>query len=75
MLEDYVNPKHVLNIFITGNYTLHRPSPYFSTSDLISFLHFFKGLTIEKQNMVLYGLEINFDDIETYDDLPDEIPF
>jgi len=75
-LEDYVNPKHILKIFIKGAYKYKPYANSFSTDNLIEFFDFFKSLSKEKQNMVLYGLEINFDDIKVYYDYSDnEIPF
>jgi serine/threonine-protein kinase len=71
MLEDYINPKHILRIFLNGDFRC-SDNYSFSTDSLIEFFDFFKSLSKEKQNMVLYGLEINFDDIEVY---YDEIPF
>jgi len=76
MLEDYIRPKHILKIFILGNYKYHTQSLNFSTNFLIDFFNFFKNITKEKQNIVLYNLETRFDDITTYYDYTDDdIPF
>lgn len=76
MLEDYVRPKHILRIFISGNYKYPTQSQGFSTGFLLDFFNFFKNITKEKQNIVLYNLETRFDDITTYDAYhDDEIPF
>lgn len=76
MLEDYIRPKHILKIFISGNYKYLTQSQGFSSNFLIDFFNFFKNITKEKQNIVLYNLETRFDDITTYYDYTDDdIPF
>lgn len=76
MLEDYVRPKHIWKIFISGSYKYTVQGPGFSTDFLLDFFNFFKNITREKQNIILYHLEMRFDDISTYDNyLDDEIPF
>jgi len=76
MLEDYVRPRHILKIFISGNYKYLTRSQDFSIYSLLDFFNFFKNITKEKQNIVLYNLETRFDDITTYNDYTDDdIPF
>lgn len=76
MLEDYIRPKQILKIFISGSYKYPIQSLGIPTNFLINFCSFFKNITKEKQNIVLYNLEIRFDDITTYYDYTDDdIPF
>jgi len=74
ILEDYINVKHLLKIFINGQYRFYNNS--FSTSKLKDFIQFFKSISKEKQNIVIYNIETRFTDIDTYFEYDDEdIPF
>ncbi|BFU76992.1 hypothetical protein ALC152_02070 [Arcobacter sp. 15-2] len=74
MLEDYVNVKHLLRVFIEGNYTYRNRN---SSTDIIhQFTNFFINISKEKQNLVMYNLNTRFLDIDIeYDNVSDEIPF
>ena len=52
MLEDYVRPKHILRIFISGNYQYLTRSQDFSIYSLLDFLTFLKIL--QKKNKILF---------------------
>ena len=71
MLEDYVGTQHILKIFLTNNFT-YRPRDMFNVDTLTSFTKFFKQLSLEQQNIVLYNLETKLDNVSL--DI-DEIPF
>lgn len=64
ILEDYISAKHLLNIFINGQYKFYNKN--FDTSKLKDFIQFFKSISKEKQNIVLYNIETRFNDINTY---------
>jgi serine/threonine-protein kinase len=75
MLEDSIQGREISKIFISGNYR------YLGYQDMqswimIDFLNFFKNLSKEKQNIVLYNLETRFDRIKSfYNFNDDDIPF
>jgi len=71
MLEDYVGTQHVLKIFLTNNFR-YKQNSMFNVDTLVAFTKFFKGLSFEQQNIVLYNLETKLDNVSF--DL-DEIPF
>ncbi|MBN1971240.1 MAG: protein kinase family protein [Candidatus Delongbacteria bacterium] len=78
MLEDYVHPKHISNVFIEGGYEFRfiYDNDYISTQLLRDFTNLYKSLTKEKQNIVIYNLETRFEDLDVYYDIDnDEIPF
>lgn len=79
MLEDYINPKHIFNIFLSGGYKF-SDKQYLrtTTNELSNFINLFKNITKEKQNIILYNLSTRIDDIDVnniyYID-EDDIPF
>lgn len=76
MLEDRINPIHILGIFIKGAYKYTPSADYFTGDSLREFFNFFINISKEKQNMVLYGLEINFYETQSYFDNSNiEVPF
>ena len=73
MLEDYVSAKHILRIFLQGSFVFNRNYQY-DVDNISDFLIFFKKISQEKQNIVLYNIETLLDDVEIDID-DDEIPF
>ncbi len=75
ILEDYINSKHLLGVLISGKFKYYNQS--FDTHTLKEFLQFFKSISKEKQNIVLYNVETRFNDVESYTvwDDDNEIPF
>ena len=73
ILEDYINSKHILKAFIKGQYRFY--ARMFETAKLKDFIHFFKSISKEKQNIVLYNIETRFHDINIYYNDDEEIPF
>jgi serine/threonine-protein kinase len=73
MLEDYISAKHILRIFLQGSFIYNKNYQY-NVDNISDFLIFFKKISKEKQNIVLYNIETLLDDVEVeFDD--DEIPF
>ncbi len=77
MLEDFVNSKHLLRVFIDGEYQFSNT--LVEVESIQNFTSFFKSISREKQNIILYHLSTRFDDVFKYsnnvyiDD--EEIPF
>ena len=81
MLEDYVSAKHILRIFLQGGFIYQNqqnnynyPNYQYHVDTIFDFLIFFKKISKEKQNIVLYNMEMRLDDVEIDID-DDEIPF
>jgi len=73
MLEDYVKSKSILKILVIGQFKYYEQNH--STKFINDFFQFFKSISKEKQNIVLYNLETRLDNIRTYYNEDDEIPF
>lgn len=77
LLEEYINPKNILTIFISGSYK-YLKNKTFPIQVFEEFLNLFKSTSLEKQNIILYNLETRFLNTEyfsDFDDMNNDIPF
>lgn len=75
LLEEYINPRSILKIFISGSYK-YKKNKLCTTSIFENFLNLFKSNSLEKQNIILYNLETRFLNTESFFDIYDnDIPF
>jgi len=76
LLEEYINPLNIFQIFISGSYKYWKNKP-FPVNIFENFVELFKHSSLEKQNIILYNLETRFLTVESFSNVidDDEIPF
>jgi serine/threonine-protein kinase len=75
LLEEYINPLNIFQIFISGSYKYWKNEP-FPVNIFENFVELFKHSSLEKQNIILYNLETRFLTVESFSNvIDDDIPF